>query len=171
MFGWFMVLRRVENLKPSKHRRRRSLIEQYMCVCRCGKYHKVRGESLRYGGVKSCGCSHRGKVSWRKYDIGCGHGTLEHALWEQAKRRATVRHLAFTLRPSDIKIPARCPLLGVALERAGRGPNHPSLDRKDSQGGYTPENVWVISYRANTIKNNATLDEFEQMAIRWRASI
>lgn len=38
-------------------------------------------------------------------------------------------------------------------------PNWPSLDRWDSSKGYVPGNVFVISYRANTLKNSATLDE------------
>ena len=37
--------------------------------------------------------------------------------------------------------------------------NSPSLDRIDSSKGYTPDNVWVISRRANIIKHDATLEE------------
>jgi predicted RND superfamily exporter protein len=37
----------------------------------------------------------------------------------------------------------------------------PSLDRIDSKKGYTPDNVWVISHRANQIKNDATIEELK----------
>jgi hypothetical protein len=39
--------------------------------------------------------------------------------------------------------------------------NSYSLDRIDSNKGYVKGNVWVISRRANVIKNNATLEELE----------
>ena len=39
----------------------------------------------------------------------------------------------------------------------------PSLDRLDSSLGYTPENVWWISYRANRLKNDSTLEELEKL--------
>ena len=39
----------------------------------------------------------------------------------------------------------------------------PSLDRFNSGLGYIPGNVFVISYRANTLKNNGTLDEFKKI--------
>lgn len=37
--------------------------------------------------------------------------------------------------------------------------NAPSLDRIDSDKGYTRDNTRVISNRANTLKNNMTLEE------------
>jgi len=43
-------------------------------------------------------------------------------------------------------------------------PNWPSLDRWDSTKGYVPGNVFVISYRANTLKNNATYEEIVKVA-------
>ena len=35
-------------------------------------------------------------------------------------------------------------------------PDGPALDRIDPSRGYTPDNVWIISYRMNRIKNDAT---------------
>lgn len=40
-------------------------------------------------------------------------------------------------------------------------PDAPSLDRIDSSRGYTPDNVWLISYRMNTIKSDATPEELK----------
>lgn len=59
-----------------------------------------------------------------------------------------------------------CPLLGTTYV-FGKGrtdPCSPSLDRKDSAKGYTPENTWVISAKANRIKSDATVQEVIQVA-------
>lgn len=40
-------------------------------------------------------------------------------------------------------------------------PNSPSLDRIDPERGYVKGNVWIISYRANVIKNDATHEELK----------
>lgn len=37
----------------------------------------------------------------------------------------------------------------------------PSIDRFDNSRGYTPDNIRVISLRANIIKSDATADEVE----------
>lgn len=60
-----------------------------------------------------------------------------------------------------------CPLLGIQLNlNSGIGiqPDSPSLDRIDSTKGYTKDNVKIISWRANQIKSNSTLEEFLTIA-------
>lgn len=89
----------------------------------------------------------------------------EQHLWYFAKGRARKLGIVFDLKVEDIVIPEHCPLLGVHLAR-GCGKLQaasPSLDRKNPDVGYTRDNVWVISHRANTIKNNATLEELRQI--------
>jgi hypothetical protein len=39
-----------------------------------------------------------------------------------------------------------------------------SIDRIDPSKGYTPDNVWLISQRANRIKNDATPEELKLIA-------
>lgn len=81
------------------------------------------------------------------------------------KRRATHRGQEFNLDISDIIIPKICPLLGLALDHLS--PDlacHPSIDRYDNSKGYVKGNVWVISLRANILKNNATADELYRLA-------
>lgn len=86
-------------------------------------------------------------------------------MFNQAKRRAKEQGVPFTITYDDIVFPEFCPVFGVKLERgAGRpGPNSPSLDRIIPELGYVPGNVCVISHRANTIKNNATISELQQV--------
>lgn len=87
-----------------------------------------------------------------------------------ARVRATKKKIPFKVSPEDIQIPKVCPLLGIPIVR-GIGKMHaasPSLDRKDPTLGYVPGNVWVISYRANAIKQNATVEELELLISNLR---
>lgn len=79
----------------------------------------------------------------------------------KARLRAKARGLPCTITRSDIPIPNFCPVLGIPIAKTyGRvSPGTPSIDRFDSSKGYVPGNVRVISYRANTLKNNGTIDE------------
>lgn len=83
----------------------------------------------------------------------------------RAKKRAKVSGRPFDLEKADIKVPEVCPLLGIPLY-VGDGLLHsgsPSLDCIVPEKGYVRGNVWVISHRANKIKNDATA--FELFAI------
>lgn len=96
-----------------------------------------------------------------------------YRLFNCAKDRARRLGLPFALRPADVVVPERCPLLDIPLIQ-GVGKLHaasPSLDQIIPGDGYVPGNVWVISYRANAIKQNASPDELEQIATRLRARI
>ncbi len=93
---------------------------------------------------------------------------FEYRLLTYARRNAKRRGEECDLVLEDIVIPECCPLLGIKLEacmekRRMKGPGSqdscPSVDRIDSRKGYTKDNVWIISKKANTIKNNATVEE------------
>ena len=88
---------------------------------------------------------------------------LKHS-YDSAKKR----NLEHTITINDIVIPDVCPLLDVPLTRIlgkGRVPTNASLDRIDSAKGYTPDNIQVISYLANVMKNNATEEQLVEFAI------
>jgi hypothetical protein len=85
-------------------------------------------------------------------------------LFYNARQRAKKLGLPFNIEPSDIVIPAVCPVLGIPIEATVRGrrgfhPNSPSLDRIVPELGYVKGNVCVISMRANWIKRDATAEE------------
>lgn len=91
----------------------------------------------------------------------------EVMLWRSAKHRAQQKGLDFDITPDDIVIPEYCPLLGVGLtqgDECGIRDFSPSLDRINPHKGYTKDNVWVISYRANTIKSSAHPKEIMLLA-------
>jgi hypothetical protein len=100
----------------------------------------------------------------------------EWQLWYGTKKRAKKLGLDFALEVSDIVIPERCPLLPeIVLQvrtgtaKGGAGPNSPSLDRIDPTKGYIRGNVWVISWRANKLKSDSTLEELERLTSNLRA--
>ena len=92
--------------------------------------------------------------------------SLEVFLWRGARKRAAERGLEFSIQPSDIHVPGTCPILGIALRRnKGKGwcDSSPTLDRVIGSLGYTPENIRVISWRANRLKSDGTLLDFERI--------
>ena len=86
--------------------------------------------------------------------------SYKKAMLNSAKRRAKEKKLDFNIDISDIELPKVCPLLDIPLSINSLNREFSySLDRIDSSKGYIKGNVWVISDRANRLKNNATLEE------------
>ena len=52
-----------------------------------------------------------------------------------------------------------CPVLKIPMNKEGELYNFPSLDRISPTQGYVEGNVRIISYRANMLKSNSTLEE------------
>jgi hypothetical protein len=89
-------------------------------------------------------------------------------IWNHLKASAKKRDIPFTLLPSDIDeigIPITCPILGIPLyfHRNMVEDDSISFDRIDSTKGYSVDNLIVISYRANKLKSNASLDEMRKI--------
>lgn len=91
------------------------------------------------------------------------------AMCREARRRAKQRGVEYNIRPDQIDWPhdGLCPILGVKLERnVGNVQAHsPSLDRILSDQGYVVGNVRVISWRANNLKGNLTIEEAENLLL------
>jgi hypothetical protein len=88
-----------------------------------------------------------------------------------AKHRSIKKGVPCTINEEDIHIPAKCPVLGIPIEKVfnadgkrGAYPNSPSLDRIDNLKGYEKGNIQVISSKANSMKNSATPKELLQFA-------
>jgi hypothetical protein len=87
-----------------------------------------------------------------------------------ARLRAKEKNLPFDIDHHFLRslVVSHCPVFGTPLEWSalrGKGnkavPSSPSLDRIDPTKGYVKGNVWIISYKANVIKNNATHEELK----------
>lgn len=85
-----------------------------------------------------------------------------------ARQRAKRAGVPCTITAADILIPETCPILGIALKIGTRQPtdNSPSLDRIEPAKGYVQGNIAVISFRANAIKNCASVEEL-QAVVEW----
>jgi hypothetical protein len=92
-----------------------------------------------------------------------------------ARQRAKLKDLPFdidsayllSIYPAD----GVCPVMGIKMKfgftptkRSGGNPDSPSLDRLDPNKGYVKGNVVWMSFRANAIKQNASLEEIQAVA-------
>lgn len=89
--------------------------------------------------------------------------SIKKALIRAAKARAKKKEIPFNITIEDFILPEKCPLLEIPLT-VGYGnsqENSYSLDKIIPDLGYVKGNVWVISNKANMIKNNASLEELK----------
>ena len=135
------------------------------CSCGCGTT-KTRRHDIVSGKIQSCGCIRKERsIEFNKsrFDPNAISKSVAYKMLARAKSRAKKNNLPFNLELDDIAIPDTCPLLGIKIESNNfrNSPNNPSLDKIIPEKGYIKGNVWVISNRANTLKNDASLQELE----------
>lgn len=102
-------------------------------------------------------------------------GRMRHVL-VGVKARAKRQGIDFSITLADIlPLPDTCPILGIPIayngpkKRRGYLDDSPSVDRVNPKLGYIRGNVWIISARANVIKNDGTAEDHERIAawMRW----
>lgn len=87
-------------------------------------------------------------------------------LLSKAKNRAKEKHLPFSIDVDDLEpFPVQCPVLNIPITIGDKKvtDNSPTVDRIIPELGYVPDNVIIISKKANQIKNNATIDELHSI--------
>lgn len=88
----------------------------------------------------------------------------EKYLLKGIKKRCQESGLPFNITESDIIIPEICPILKIPLTKGVMNIgdwNSPSVDRVIPELGYVKGNIVVMSKKANTMKNNATIEELK----------
>lgn len=92
---------------------------------------------------------------------------------QEAKARATKKGIPFGITADHLEMPEVCPVLGIEISMGmgARADCSPSIDRIDSTKGYVPGNVRVISWRANRLKNDATLEEMKAIVGYMEAAL
>lgn len=90
--------------------------------------------------------------------------------------RGRARRFGVPFGPLEgLVFPDTCPVLGIELKYAERRKHpqsdSPSLDRIIPALGYVTSNVRVISWRANVLKRDATVDEIRRVLTYVEASL
>ena len=94
-------------------------------------------------------------------------------LYNRLKASAKKRNIEFNLSVTDmyyIDYPLTCPILGIrmAFNRVTVQDNSYSVDRIDNTIGYQLDNIQIISYRANVLKNNASAAELQMLSHHFK---
>ncbi|MCR4308178.1 MAG: hypothetical protein NUV80_06490 [Candidatus Berkelbacteria bacterium] len=85
----------------------------------------------------------------------------------RAKRKNAKRDgIEWLIEFGELDWPSRCPILNLELDYFAeyRKEESVSFDRIDSSKGYIKDNVQIISWRANRIKNDGTASEHRKIA-------
>ena len=93
-------------------------------------------------------------------------GRMFHASQARSKKEGWEYNLTIEYL-IELGIPETCPCLGIPLNKEikERSENSPALDRIDNNKGYIKGNVWIISDRANRLKNDGNADELMKIAL------
>lgn len=87
---------------------------------------------------------------------------VQYRLLAQSRRSAASRDIEHSLTEEDIIVPELCPVLGVPM--LYKTPYTATIDRIDSTKGYVKGNIQLMSWKANTMKSNATEEELQLFA-------
>lgn len=94
---------------------------------------------------------------------------LKRLLW-QAKNRSIKKGLIFNITLLDLleiyPKDSKCPVFGMPLKfnsngKGGDRSNSPSIDKVNPFGGYTKDNIRIISWKANELKRSSTIEQLE----------
>jgi len=90
---------------------------------------------------------------------------LSHLYTRSRSNAKTVRNIHFSLTPIEMGILVefqnwKCAFTGRKLSMKTHDPDRASMDRIDSNKGYTMENVHFVTARVNRMKGDMTWDEF-----------
>lgn len=129
----------------------------WWCRCECGVIKPVQGSGMKYGNVRSCGCTSRFKRT---------HGmckTTEYRAWASMLDRCSESNRKYHVRYAGrgIKVCARwIESFENFLEDMGPKPfNNYSIDRIDNDGNYEPGNCrWTdMTTQCRNRSNNRML--------------
>jgi hypothetical protein len=144
----------VMEVTTSKHSR-----STWRCKCSCGAIVEVWGNALRTGNTKSCGCLSGNEKHGHAVGSRSGIRDLAYISWKHMRQRCfdpgSSRYLYYGGK--GVTVCDRWSKFSEFLKDMGPRPtiNH-SLERKDPNGHYTPENCEWITKSENTARSNKT---------------
>lgn len=162
-FGRLTVIKRVENVNPSK----------FLCICECGNKKDISSSCLRKGFTRSCGCLNRELTISRNYRHGEGidfQCTREYRAWLHLKGRCLQHNDKSFKRYGGrgIKVCDRwLESYSNFLKDMGRCPKGYSIERVNNNGDYSPDNcIWLpLSLQAKNTSKNIVLTAYGKTMI------
>jgi len=163
-FGRLVVVSRSTNTNAGSAR--------WNCVCDCGGTTIAIGEDLRAGHTKSCGCLKKEITTERSRTHGMSR-TSTNKIWRGIRLRCTNPNEAAykNYGGRGITICERWNKFENFYADMGERPDGMSIERKDNNKGYSPENCcWAT--RKSQARNRRTnriikYDGREQCLIEW----
>lgn len=144
---------------------------RWRCVCDCGKEVFVCGSDLRAGKQKSCGCL-RTEQSVTLNTIHGKSRSVEAHIWNAMKQRCSNKNnIAFQNyggRGIDVCERWKSSFESFLQDMGPRPSNSHSIDRRDNDLGYTPDNCyWAtgIEQASNTRRNVFVPDGDESVTV------
>lgn len=164
---------------------------RWACICDCGVSHDVTAQALSKGNVRSCGCLQKEMAAKLLYDKGfvgntdlalagpkskTKHGmhlTKEYQAWNGMRSRClnprSRSHQSYGGR--GIKICDRWLDFENFFADMGPAPDGMTLERKDVNGNYEPNNcIWASDEAQRNNKRNSLLIEYQgqvKTATQW----
>ena len=145
-FGRLTVIEFAGLSAPSPLRGKRK--SMFKCRCDCGEIIVVRGNNLKTGHVKSCGC-YRKDEGHKKGKLAMNHGhcinekrTPTYVSWDCMKSRC-LRHSSPRYKNyggCGITVCKRWLKFENFLADMGERPKGKTIDRLDNNGNYEPDN-------------------------------
>lgn len=127
---------------------------KWLCQCDCGKQVEVHTRSLTSGDTSSCGCFQRERASQANLTHGKSE-TPTFRIWARMWTRCTNKNQEDwkSYGGRGIKVCARWKSFEAFLEDMGERPGDLTLERKDNDGDYSPDNCcWATRSQQNKNK-------------------
>ena len=136
---------------------------------------KNKAQQIRHGTCKTCANAQIKRSFRRRIERDPIRYRCD-TMHSSAKDRAEKAGIEFTMTHEHVYELAKrpnCPITNIPFDwkltiedgkQGSHSDNSPSVDRIDSRFGYTNENTWLITFRMNKIKNDATPQELAMIS-------
>lgn len=135
-------------------------------LCDCGKSVFIRMDCVKRGNNKSCGCKSPNK-DYKIKQQSYGENYAYYVLNSKTFKRAKARNIEYTINADTIKTQFQkqggiCVYTGESLDLPENFLSlvNTSIDRIDSNLGYLPDNIQLVSKVVNFMKQSLSHDDF-----------
>jgi hypothetical protein len=145
---------------------------RWNCVCSCGTEKEISGAVLRQGKAVSCGCFLREVASQTAKSNNTSHGmtsTPTYYAWQNMMTRCNNPNFKQykDYGGRGIKVCERWRDFAKFYEDMGLKPEDASLDRKDNEGDYTPDNCRWATQEEQLYNRRSTIEWGGKTLLEW----